>query len=503
MNNKTQKIIIVGGGTAGWMAAAALANDQRELDITVIEAPNLGTIGVGEASIPGIRNFNASLGIDEIDFIKKTHATFKLGIQFEDWFNKGSQFFHPFSDYGQPLNGVDFHHYLYRCQKIKTNPKELSNFKLQDFCLASQVALDNRFAQPSVDSGHSLSDYKYAFHFDASLYANYLKDYSIERKVKHIQAKVNEVHLAPDGNILSLNLDNKQQHKADLFIDCSGFRALLIEGALKTGFTDWSHWLPVNSAIAIASEPHKQPSPYTRSCAKEAGWIWQIPLQSRFGNGYVYCDNFISDDHALVELKKSINEKTTSEARQLRFKTGIRNKFWNKNCVALGLASGFLEPLESTSISLIQTGLSRLLMFFPDNGFNKAETDEANRLALIEMERIRDFIILHYKYSQRQDSDFWRYVQEMEIPDTLQHKVELFKHAGHMSSYELESFGPSSWLSLFDGMNIRPQHQHVATASLSHSDLISGLNNMKDQIKSTSKKAMTHQDFINKHCKAF
>ena len=497
--NRIERIVIVGGGTAGWMAAASLSHflQYRGTAIELIEAPNVPTVGVGEATIPGTRNFNAPLGIDEIDFIKKTRATFKLGIEFRDWRRNGHRFFHPFAGYGAPLGGVDFHHYF---QYALQQQPEL---ELGNFCLPTVMARDYRFAQPQPNPEQALADYKYAFHFDAILYAAYLRDYALANGVKHTQGLVTDVTLdAHSGFITAVSLDSGQQRQGELFIDGSGFRGLLIEQALHTGYEDWSHWLPVNRALAVGSEATSAPPPYTVSSAREAGWQWRIPLQHRIGNGYVYCSDFCSDDQAYATLTANIDEPLLAEPKLLRFTTGLRKKFWNKNCVALGLASGFLEPLESTSIALIQTGLSKLLMLFPDNGFREPDISEANRMARLEMERIRDFLILHYHANQRGDGELWHYCRSMAIPDALAHKIALFRHRGHLVQHELESFALGSWISIFYGMGWIPEHCDLQAQQAPLPELMQTLQSMQTGIARIAAAAPAHADFIQRHCPA-
>ena len=493
------RIAIVGGGTAGWMAAASLAHylDGDDVTIRLIESPDVPTVGVGEATLPGIRDFNQHLGIDEVDFIRKTQATFKLGIRFDDWHSRRTSFFHPFAGFGAPLDGIDFHHCFYR---IRNNGEDI---ELADHCLPIAMAGLGRFAQPHPEPQHPLADYKYAFHFDALLYAAYLRDYAINAGVGHSRGLVVDVHQNSEtGFIESLLLDTDETVGADLFIDCTGFAGVLIERTLETGYEDWSHWLPVDRAQAVGSRIVSDPQPYTLSTARTAGWQWRIPLQHRVGNGYVYCSDYCDDDAAAAALLDAVEGEPLGDPRTLRFTTGLRRKFWNRNCVALGLASGFLEPLESTSISLIQTGLSKLLMFYPHNGFNKADTAEANRLARLEMERIRDFIILHYCTNQRTDGDLWAYCRNMELPDELAHKIDVFRERGHLVEYPMESFQLPSWLSIFDGQRIRPRHRDVRAERLPREDLSRALGRMRDTIGRAAQAAPSHAGFIARHCAA-
>ena len=492
-------VIIVGGGTAGWMAAASLATflDNKSVSITLVESPSIGTIGVGEATIPGIRDFNFKLGIDEIDFIKKTQATFKLGIEFIDWAKIGTRFFHPFGGYGSPLHGVAFHHFVTRLRHLG------HNVDLNDYSISIAMAKSNKFAQPHPNPPTPLADFKYAYHFDAALYASYLQNLAMQKSVKHISGEVTNVTVRPtDGFLESITLHDESKLTGDLFLDCSGFKGLLIEKVLHTAYEDWSGWLPCNKAIAAQSHLDEAPCPYTKAIACDAGWQWQIPLQHRMGNGYVYCDAFVEDDKAQSDFTARLSGEASSPIRHLQFTTGRRKKFWHKNCVALGLAAGFLEPLESTSISLIQTGLSKLILFFPDMSFNQADIDEANRLAKLEFERIRDFLILHYASSNRTDSEFWRYCNNMVLPDSLAQKIELYKSRGHLINYEEESFQDNSWLTMYNGFNIEPNRYDPQANNIDPNRLIRDLWQMKQLIKNAAQKSISHAEFLQRHCAA-
>ena len=445
MARPIQKIVIVGGGTAGWMAAAALSQylSGQQVRIQLIESDAIGTIGVGEATVPGIKYFNRQLGVSEYDFIRATQATFKLGIEFKGWYTEGSSFFHPFADYGVPINGQSFYQHWLQLHKNGYAST------LESFCLSTQLALNSKFSMPDIESKSPLTQYNYAYHFDASLYAKFLRNYAEAKNVERIEGMISSVILDKDtGFVKSVHLVDGTVIDGELFIDCSGFKGLLIKEALQTGYEDWSHWLPCNSAVAMQTENVEQPVPYTISTARDAGWQWKIPLQHRAGNGYVYCDHYITDQQAIDTLEKQAAGRALTDPRVIKFTTGVRKQFWNKNCVALGLASGFLEPLESTSISLIQTGIEKLLNHFPDTDFRPELRDEANRLNLLEYARLRDFLILHYKANKRSSSQFWLDVQAMSIPDALVEKIKQFSADGNLVSYEQETFRDSSWISM-------------------------------------------------------
>jgi tryptophan halogenase len=494
-----KKIVIVGGGTAGWMAAASLSRfvAGKAMNITLIESTVIGTVGVGEATIPSIVHYNHTIGLDELEFIRATRASFKLGIQFENWHTQGASFFHPFADYGVNFNGIEFQHYFYRLKK--NNPVE----NLHDYSIACQLAKHNHFAQPLEAPNNSLADYSYAYHFDATLYAKVLRELAIGRGVIHIDEKVESVNQREsDGFIESLLLANGQVAEGDLFIDCTGFKGLLIEETLKTGYEDWQNWLLCDSAVAVQCENTHEPAPYTRVTALDAGWMWQIPLQHRMGNGYVFSSRFLSKESATETLLEKITGKPLTNPKPFSFQAGRRKKVWNKNCYALGLASGFLEPLESTSISLIQTGITHLLTFFPDMSFDPAMINEVNRRHQHEMERIRDFIILHYKLTGRDDTEFWRYCQAMEIPPSLQHKIDLFKSCGHLLQHEPEAFEKASWLSIYHGFGVVPARTDNRIDHVSDSDITNQLAKIKSVLAQAGKNAISHGEFIRKHCVA-
>lgn len=495
-NNSIKKIVIVGGGTAGWMTAAALSNAlQQGCHITLIESEQIGTVGVGEATIPPIRLFNQSLGINENDFIRATQGSFKLGIEFINWGRQNHSYFHPFGSYGRQFDLVSLHHHWLAA---KAQGKADS---LDSYCMAWVAAQQGRFAPPVTDPRHVLSTHDYAYHFDAGLYASYLRQYSEAKGVLRIEGKISAVKQhSISGFIEAVQLDNGQLLEGELFIDCSGFRGLLIEDTLKTGYQDWSHWLPCNRAWAVPSE-RGEFTPYTKSTAHQAGWQWRIPLQHRTGNGHVFSNHFISEQQAQDVLLQNLGAKALAEPRMLQFVTGRRNLFWNKNVVAIGLASGFLEPLESTSIHLIQAGIAKLLALFPDRDFDPLLTEEYNRVAIREIENIRDFIILHYKLTERDDSEMWRYCAAMPVPDPLTYRIEQFKRQGRLIPGEMDLFGNTSWLAVHIGQLNTPQKTDAVLAYRS----IEGaerLAKLSQAMQAAALSLPTHQQYIDQHCKA-
>jgi len=495
-SRQIRSIVIVGGGSAGWMTAAALSNALgRKCKIVLIESSEIGTVGVGEATIPPIKMFNQTLGIDENEFVRRTQGSFKLGIQFVDWAKAGHSYFHPFGTYGRAFDLVGVHHHWVReCREGRVA-------SLDDYCMAWAAAKAGKFARPSADQRNVLSTYEYAYHFDAGLYAAFLRDYAEQRGVTRHEGKISSVAQHPTtGFVESVTLEDGRVFPAALFIDCSGFRGLLIEDALKTGYEDWTHWLPCDRALAVPCASTADLAPYTRSTARAAGWQWRIPLQHRTGNGYVYSSAHITDDDAAQTLLATLDGKALGDPRPLRFTTGRRKKSWNKNVIAVGLSSGFMEPLESTSLHLIQANISKILAFFPDRDFDPLVTDEFNRVAANEAERIRDFLILHYHLTQR-DEPLWRYTAHMRIPDTLQFKIDHFKRYGRLIGREMDLFGAASWTAVHIGQLNIPERSDPL---IDFRDIDGGawLGKLSAAMAAEAGRLPTHQQYIDKFCKA-
>ena len=494
-----RSIVIVGGGTAGWMAAAALSRlCPTGVDVTLVESDEIGTIGVGEATIPPIRTFNAMLGIDENEFVRRTQGTFKLGIEFVDWLRPGSRYLHPFGTFGADMAGVNFHQFWLKHRASGDFPA------LEDFNLCAVAARLGRFQKPLEDPRSVLSTLNYAFHFDASLYAAYLREYSEARGVVRREGRVVDVPLRADnGFVEAVVLEGGHRIDGDLFIDCSGFRGLLIEQALNTGYEEWSRWLPCDRAVAVPSSGTGAPLPYTRATALAAGWQWRIPLQHRLGTGYVYSSAHLSDDEAAATALSLVEGEPLGEPRVIRFTTGRRRKLWNRNVVALGLASGFLEPLESTSIHLVQAGISKLLAMFPDQSFNPVLEAEYNRLSALQFEQVRDFIILHYKANERGDTAFWRDAAAMDVPDSLATKIALFRENGRIFRHEDELFSAASWLAVLMGQGVHPRRIDPLVDAAGEPDAVrQTLLRMAAFMRRAAEAMPTHQSFIDQHCRS-
>ena len=494
-----QNIVIVGGGTAGWMTATALATVLRgRYNIRLVESEEIGIVGVGEATIPMIQRYNKIIGLDEAEFVRETQGSFKLGIEFVNWGRLGERYMHGFGPIGQDLWTVRFDQYWQKMRKLgKAAP-------LEAYSITRMASKANRFMPADSSVANSpLNDIAYAYHFDAGLYARYLRKLAEGRGVVRIEGKITRVEQRePDGFVSAVVLENGQRIEGDLFVDCSGFRGLLIEETLHTGYEDWRHWLPCDRALAVPCESAPVLTPYTRSTAHRAGWQWRIPLQHRTGNGHVYCSDFISDDEAANTLLAHLDGKALADPRPLRFVTGMRKQCWNRNVVAVGLSSGFLEPLESTSIHLIQSTIAQLIEFFPDRGFNATEIAEFNRQSRFHFERIRDFIILHYHLNQRTDSDFWQACAHMPIPDTLQHKIDLYKATGRLLRVDNELFSEVGWLQVMEGQNLVPEQYHPLVDLQSEEDIHEYLESVRLVIEKCVGVMPEHSQFIREHCKA-
>jgi len=495
--DRINTILIVGGGTAGWMSAAVLARAfGRSIEVGLVESEQIGTVGVGEATIPQIRLINRYLGVDENEFLQATHGTFKLGIRFDGWTSPGHSYIHAFGEIGRGLDIVPFHHYWLRARA------ESGALDLWHYSLNAESADRNAFAR--IDPGRSPvpSGINYAFHFDASRYAGFLRHYAERRGVTRVEGRVGDISMdAESGQVRELVLDDGRRLAADLFIDCSGFRGLLIEQALATGYVDWTHWLPCDRAAAVATERTEPLAPYTRSIARPAGWQWRIPLQHRTGNGHVFCSRFIGEDEAVAVLLAHLDAAPQGDPRVLRFTTGHRKRFWNRNVVAIGLAAGFMEPLESTSIHLIQAGISRLLKLFPDRRFDPSLAEVYNQQTAHEFERIRDFLILHYHANGRVGEPFWDERRAMAIPDVLGERIALFRASGQIVRDTDELFTEQSWLQLFIGQGIEPQAWHAQAEALEAGALAEFLGAQRRAVKRTAAQLPDHADYLRRSCK--
>ena len=496
--NNINNIVIVGGGTSGWMTAAMLVRlFKSQISITLVESETIGTIGVGEATIPPLQIFNSVLGISEAEFLKATKATYKLGIEFENWGKQGERYMHAFGNIGRDLGFTPFHHYWLKSQ---TNLHANSKTDFWDYSLNYQAAKHNKFEPINQIPNTQLGGITHAYHFDASLYAKLLRHYSEQRGVSRIEGEITSSQLHDDGNINTVTLQNGQCIQGDLFIDCSGFAALLIEQALDVGYENWQHWLPCDSAYAVPCEKVSPLVPFTRSIAHDAGWQWRIPLQHRTGNGIVYSSQFMTDEQAKQQLLDNLDGKPLAEPRKIKFTTGRRIKQWHKNCVAIGLSSGFLEPLESTSLHLVQSAIIRLTKLFPRQGITEQHIDEFNRQSQTEFEQIRDFIILHYhlndKHSDSNQHGLWQQCREMNIPDSLKQKINLFTTTATVFRHQDELFTEAAWIQVMLGQGIIPNDYHPLTSAVSEFDLEDYLLNISKIITKTVEKMPEHEQFI-------
>ena len=493
-------MVIVGGGTAGWLAAAGFAKLLAGIvDVHLIESDEIGIVGVGEATIPQIRTYNAALGIDEDEFIRATQGTFKLGIEFRNWRQLGHSYVHTFGENGLPLARTPFHHYWLRARQAGHSRFD----DLWAFSANAQACLKGKFTRAPFEMAGRGVSLAHAFHFDAGLYALFLRGWCEARGVTRTEGKVVDVALNGEtGFVTGVRMQSGAVIEGDLFIDCSGFRGLLIEGALKTGYQDWSHWLPCDSAWAVPTANTGPLRPYTQAIAHSAGWQWRIPLQHRTGNGHVFCSGHINAEDAREVLLANVEGAQLAEPRLITFTTGRRTRFWNKNVVALGLASGFLEPLESTSIHLIQSGVSRLIALFPHSGVDQAIIDEYNRQCTLEFERIRDFIILHYHATERTDSPFWQERRAMAVPEDLSRKMALFAANGVIYREQEDLFAEASWLQVMYGQGLEPRGYHPMADQLSDADLQRFLSDLSLVITRAVDAAPTHEAYIAAHCAA-
>lgn len=499
--DRITRITVVGGGSAGWMAAAALATYLgKGATIRLVESEEIGIVGVGEASVPHIRLFNSQLlGIDEAEFIKRTQGTIKLGIEFKDWGRLGDSYIHGFGTLGRALGPLPFHQFWLKLFLAgRAGP-------IGDYSPQTVMAPRGKFApgDRNAAAGSPLADIAYAYHFDAGLYARFLRELAEWRGVQRIEGKVVQVTQRPgDGFVESVTLESGQVVDGELFVDCSGLRALLIEQALQTGYVDWTHWLPCDRAMAVASESVGLDTPYTRATALAAGWQWRVPLQHRVGNGYVYSSRHLSDDEAAATVLANLDGKPLGEPRPLRFTTGMRKQFWNRNVVAVGLASAFLEPLESTSIYLAQSSITRLLALFPKRDFNPLLRERYNREASFEHERVRDFLILHYHATERDDTPFWDACRTMAIPDSLRETIDLFRRDGRYFRNGEDFFALPSWVQVMLGQRIVPQGYHPIVDDMPDERLVDHVESMRAMLSRAVDAMPTHREWIERYWKA-
>lgn len=491
MPARRQRVVIAGGGTAGWMTAAALGRTLgAQLDITLVESDAIGTIGVGEATIPTLLTYNRLVGIDEASFMRATQASFKLGIAFENWTDVGHRYIHSFGITGKDHWTAGFQHFWRRGHDMGM-AKEFGQY-----CLELVAAEEGRFAHlPQLGLN-------YAYHIDSSAYAGFLRAIAEQHGVRRREGRIACVDRHACGDLASLTLEDGTSIAGDLFIDCTGFRALLIGETLGVGYEDWTHWLPCDRAIAVQTESAGPPRPYTRSIAHWAGWRWQIPLQHRTGNGIVFCSRYMDEAAARELLLSSVEGRTLSEPRLIRFRTGTRRSHWHRNCVAIGLSSGFIEPLESTSIHLIQRSILRLIQMFPQGRVSRADVDEFNAQTAYELEHIRDFIILHYHLTRRDDTAFWRHVRTMEVPASLTHRMDLFRETGRVFRANDQLFAENSWTQVMLGQGILPQSWHPVVDVMSEREMRDFLTHIEDNVRRTIAGLPAHKAYLDSYCRS-
>jgi tryptophan halogenase len=492
-----KQIVIVGGGAAGWMCAAALSRllKTNEVSLTLVESDEIGIIGVGEATIPDMLQFNLFLGIPEAELMRATQATFKLGIEFVDWHHEGNRYFHPFGFHGVDIDGIDFHQYWLRC-RASGHPHPIG-----DYCLTELVARSRKFAFPDLRvPGAPASYLRYAYHFDATLYARFLRQYAEKRGVTRVEGKVLEVLRAPEsGDITGVRLGEGRTIGGDFFFDCTGFRSLLLGKELGVPWVDWHHWLPCDAALAVACQHDGPPAPYTRSTAKRAGWQWKIPTQQRLGNGHIYCSDFMTEDEATHELLGSLDGEVIGLPRLIRFSTGHRERFWEKNCVAIGLSSGFLEPLESTSLYLIRQGISRFIALFPDASLPAVFRDEYNRWMRRDFEQVRDLLVFHYFANERPEP-FWRHCRNTEIPDSLRRRLALFAEGGRFLRNEGELFPNASWVAVMLGQHVVPRAIDPVVAGIPVAEIEQKLNLLRRSMNEYVDQLPSHAELLGGYC---